>query len=329
MNDKYIITFEPPSEPPTPVKPEFPAEVKTESVRSAHLSDEGSGASSEDEDDNPMGYILCFETSDTIEDEDFERCFRLIESTCAATYKASSTGWSAAKKRKEMRLLDMKYLLLKSRRYDGEPKSLKGFLSFMLTIEDDHEVIYIYEIHLGKELQGKGVGKWMMGHLEGIGRRAGMEKAMLTVFRSNEGAAQFYEGLGYGVDEFSPGPRKLRGGRVKEADYLIMSKALGKGDEENGKKDGDEDEGKETEDDEDGVKMEEDDEGGQKMESDEDKVKKEEDEEDGEEDRVEMDTDEAKVKMEEDEDQETGSDKGKVKKQEDEDDDHKIKLEEA
>ncbi len=76
-------------------------------------------------------------------------------------------------------------------------------------------------------MQGRGVGKWMMKQVEKIGRRAGMEKTMLTVFRSNEGARKFYEGLGYGVDDFSPGPKRLRGGRVMEPEYLILSKGLG------------------------------------------------------------------------------------------------------
>lgn len=78
-------------------------------------------------------------------------------------------------------------------------------------------------------MRGMGVGGRLMGVLEEVGRRAGVEKAMLTVFRRNEGAVGFYEGLGYGVDEYSPRPKKLRNGVVKEVDYLILSKSLRSG----------------------------------------------------------------------------------------------------
>ena len=104
-----------------------------------------------------------------------------------------------------------------------------GFLSFMLTWEDGVEVVYCYEIHLEEGVRGKGWGRRLMGLLEEVGRRAGVEKAMLTVFRRNEAAVRFYERLGYGEDEFSPRPKKLRSGVAKEVDYLIMSKALGGG----------------------------------------------------------------------------------------------------
>ena len=172
-------------------------------------------------------YVACLEDQSTINNDDFERCFDLVETTSAAAYKGSSKGWSGIKKRKEMRLLDMKFLLLKPVYETTDTGSVEGFLSFMITIEDERDVVYIYELHLQEDLQGKGAGKWMMSHVEAIGRRAGMCKTMLTVFRSNVRAVNFYEALGYEVDEYSPEPKKLRSGKIKEADYLILSKELG------------------------------------------------------------------------------------------------------
>lgn len=122
---------------------------------------------------------------------------------------------------KEMRLPDMRYLIL--RPDEGE---VLGFLSFMVTYEDGKEVIYCYEIHLSPATQGQGLGKELMRRFEEIGRRVGLEKAMLTVFKSNAKAVAFYERLGYDVDEFSPSPRTLRNGTVKEPEYLILSKPL-------------------------------------------------------------------------------------------------------
>ncbi|PYH92324.1 acyl-CoA N-acyltransferase [Aspergillus ellipticus CBS 707.79] len=165
----------------------------------------------------------------TIPSRDLDQCFNLIEQTSADAYRVSSVGWSPAKKRKEMKLPDMKYLVLRrdgadgAADDDGEGPDVVGFLSFMITYEDGLEVIYCYEVHLLPEVQRQGLGGRLLRLLLEIGRRVGMEKAMLTVFRSNAQAQRFYGALGFGTDESNPRPRRLRNGMVKEPDYRIMS----------------------------------------------------------------------------------------------------------
>jgi ribosomal protein S18 acetylase RimI-like enzyme len=158
-----------------------------------------------------------------------EQCLELIESTSAEDYRHSETKWSVSKKRKEMHLPDMRYAILVADN-DGEEESpdskLAGFVSFMITYEDGKEVIYCYEIHLAKPWQGKGFGRKLMAVVEGVGRNVGVEKSMLTVFKTNSRAVKMYEGLGYSEDEFSPGPRNLRNGTVKQPSYVILSKDL-------------------------------------------------------------------------------------------------------
>jgi hypothetical protein len=89
---------------------------------------------------------LC--TATGLSDADFEACFRLIEFTSAEDYKRSKDGWKPRAKKKEMRLLDLKYFLVK------HDNNVEGFISFMPTYEDDYPVIYCYEIHLNPKLQG-------------------------------------------------------------------------------------------------------------------------------------------------------------------------------
>ncbi|EHA20536.1 hypothetical protein ASPNIDRAFT_190873, partial [Aspergillus niger ATCC 1015] len=153
----------------------------------------------------------------TIPTTDLNACFNLIEETSSEAYKNSSTGWSPTKKKKEMKLPDMKYLVVR------RENAVVGFMSFMITYEDGKEVIYLYEIHLSSEVQKQGLGKRLLLVLMEIGRRVGMEKAMLTVFTSNGVAQRLYEAIGFGTDEYSPRPRRLRNGMVKEPDYRIMS----------------------------------------------------------------------------------------------------------
>ncbi|KAJ6017842.1 hypothetical protein N7451_001221 [Penicillium sp. IBT 35674x] len=204
----------------------------------------------------------------TISTADLNACLDLVELTSSEDYAASGAGWSRPKKRKEMKLPDMKYLILRDcassadTRQAGvgvgvgtdkadEPKvkarssgnangglegsadehannesGVLGFLSFMITYEDGKEVVYCYEIHLAAAGRGRGLGALLMARMEEIGRSVGVEKAMLTVFRSNVVACRFYEKVGYVVDEYSPQPRKLRNGTIKEFDYMILSKRL-------------------------------------------------------------------------------------------------------
>ncbi|MCJ1243800.1 hypothetical protein MMC30_000997 [Trapelia coarctata] len=169
-------------------------------------------------------YTISLHKPTTLSPADLSTCFSLIAATSQSDYASSSMGWHPRSKRKEMLLPDLRYLIVKP---TSTPTAVpEGFLSFMVTYEDGKEVSYVYEIHLAESLRGGGLGKQLMGLVEEVGRKLGVEKVMLTVFVANAGARRFYEGLEYEVDEFSPGPRRLRGGVVKEPGYVILSKGL-------------------------------------------------------------------------------------------------------
>ena len=156
-----------------------------------------------------------------------DECSRLVTETSALDYQQSETGWSINKKRKEMKLPDLRYVLLFEHVFASDnsvTSRLIGFVSFMITYEDSREVIYVYEIHFVPEWQGKGLGQKLMTVVEDIGDSIGVEKAMLTVFKSNARAMAWYEKLGYVEDEFSPEARELRNGTVKDPTYVILSK---------------------------------------------------------------------------------------------------------
>jgi ribosomal protein S18 acetylase RimI-like enzyme len=179
-------------------------------------------------------FSLEIHTASSMPKPAFDCCLDLIELTSSAAYKHSAVGWSRMKKRKEMKLLDMRYILvcredqLKGKEKHEDDSNVEGFLSFMVTYENGIEVIYCYEIHLAPSIQKQGIGKRLIHLYEEIGRNVGVEKAMLTVFRSNKISMRFYEKLGYGEDEFSPKPKRLRNGVTKEPDYMILSKNIRK-----------------------------------------------------------------------------------------------------
>ena len=146
-------------------------------------------------------------------------CLQLIEQTSAQDYQASEMKWSTAKKWKEMKLPDMKYIVLVN-----PDDVVAGFVSFMVTYEDGQEVVYIYEIHLIPSFQALGLGRNMMHVVEGFASNVRVAKVMLTVFRANQRAITWYTKLGYQEDEFSPGPRKMRNGTTIQPSYIILSK---------------------------------------------------------------------------------------------------------
>ena len=94
-------------------------------------------------------YAVTLESSKSLSAPDFDACFHLIEFTSSKVYKASKDGWKPRSKKKEMKLLDLKYILVKN-----EQGVVEGFLSFMPTYEDGYPVIYCYEVHLASNLQG-------------------------------------------------------------------------------------------------------------------------------------------------------------------------------
>ena len=167
-------------------------------------------------------YQIVVESPETISSEDLDTCFDLIQMTSKTSYANSSLGWHPKAKRREMKLPDLKYLLVRQEL----GSEILGFASFMLTYEDSREVVYLYDIHLREAVRGIGLGKHLITAIQQVGQETQMEKMMLTVFEANPEARTFYERLGFSVDDFSPGPRKLRGGIVKEPDYAILSKAL-------------------------------------------------------------------------------------------------------
>lgn len=71
-----------------------------------------------------------------------------------------------------------------------------------------------------------GIGKQLMNYLADTAEHIpSVQKVMLTCFVCNTHALAFYHKLGYTTDDFSPRPRKLRGGKVVTPDYVVLSRS--------------------------------------------------------------------------------------------------------
>jgi len=171
-------------------------------------------------------YTLSLRRASSLSRQELLACFDLVEQTSRPDYEPSSIGWKPSRKRAEMKSPELRYILVK----DNQDQ-LCGFTSLMPTWEEGQPVVYCYEIHLVDELRGFGLAQQLMAYHESVAvNTPPIEKVMLTCFLSNEKALKFYHKLGFAKDEISPVPRKLRGGKIVNPDYMILSKIVAKRD---------------------------------------------------------------------------------------------------
>ncbi|KAL8333566.1 hypothetical protein RB593_003315 [Gaeumannomyces tritici] len=139
-------------------------------------------------------------------------------------YHNSSVGWDRDAKLAEMKSPDLRYILVRD-----AAGVIAAFTSLMPTYEEGQPVVYCYEIHLLDQVRRTGLGKLLMGYLlNAAANMPPVDKVMLSCFAANTGARTFYNKMGFEIDELSPQPRRLRGGRTREPDYLILSCAIGR-----------------------------------------------------------------------------------------------------
>lgn len=94
-------------------------------------------------------YGIRLARSARVDEASLQACFRLVEHTSRDDYERSRGRWKPAVKLAEMRLPDLRYLLV-----TDAAGAVRGFTSLMPTYEAGRPVVYCYEIHLADELQG-------------------------------------------------------------------------------------------------------------------------------------------------------------------------------
>ncbi|KAH9625919.1 hypothetical protein KSS87_023439 [Heliosperma pusillum] len=107
----------------------------------------------------------------------------------------------------------------------NEKGDIVGFVHYRFILEEDLPVLYLYELQLEPEIQGKGLGRLLMQLLELIAQKSDMSAIVLTVQKTNLSAMSFYTSkLGYSIAAASPSRvEPLRG---VEINYEILCKAF-------------------------------------------------------------------------------------------------------
>jgi ribosomal protein S18 acetylase RimI-like enzyme len=159
---------------------------------------------------------ICSRLSPTLE----KQCLQLFERNMGDLYNQSSWGLDMKEKRVEIQHEHARFLVV-----TDEPNNLLAFCHFRFDWNDDDDpteaVLYVYEIQVHDSMRRAGLGRRLMSILELVARQAGLNKTMLTVFKDNTAAWNFYtKKLTYKVDDTSP---SLYG---EEVDYEILSKRV-------------------------------------------------------------------------------------------------------
>ncbi|KAH0946271.1 hypothetical protein HN011_010946 [Eciton burchellii] len=137
--------------------------------------------------------------------------FDIMERNMKDMYEQASWGWNADEKQAELTEETSWYLIASC-----NDKYL-GFSHFRFDFDNGDVVLYCYELQLEPLIRRKGLGRFMMSALESIANQNQMLKIVLTVFKHNPSAIQFFYTLGYKLDNTSPST-------LANVDYIILSK---------------------------------------------------------------------------------------------------------
>jgi N-alpha-acetyltransferase 40 len=186
----------------------------------------------------------------------FEQVVKLFQDNMSDQYKKSSWGLDLQTKKDELSHFRARFLILLATTTsndveegeDGEQQKqrlqpsqqqqsqheLAGFCHYRWEYDDDDDepssvVLYVYELQISKTWRRRGLGGRLMNVIEILVNQNPVlndspdtkkKKVMLTVFKSNISAMEFYmKRLHYQVDEISPSQHGLL-----SEDYEILSK---------------------------------------------------------------------------------------------------------
>ncbi|RLV76492.1 hypothetical protein DV515_00016918, partial [Chloebia gouldiae] len=116
-----------------------------------------------------------------------EAANKLTKANMQTLYEQSEWGWKEREKREELRDERAWYLLAR------EPgHGPVAFSHFRFDVECGDEVLYCYEVQLESRVRRRGLGKFLLQILQLVANSTQMKKVMLTVFKHNHGALQFF-----------------------------------------------------------------------------------------------------------------------------------------
>ena len=141
-------------------------------------------------------------------------------------YRKSEWGLNMDTKKDELTHRNARFLLLVNNKINSH--TVAGFCHYRFDYDDEDDpsevVVYVYELQINDTYKRQGLGKHLMNIVEAMAKQNDIPKVMLTVFRANQAALDFYQhGLSYTIDDNSPSKHTTNNVVV---DYEILSKQV-------------------------------------------------------------------------------------------------------
>ncbi|RDB28763.1 N-alpha-acetyltransferase 40 [Hypsizygus marmoreus] len=170
----------------------------------------------------PNAYTFKVARAKELSDHERDSIWAIFNENMRDLYSRSSFGWNPASKLAELFDPLSRFILV------HEEAGMVAFTMFRFEYEDGENILYCYDLQISRTCQRTGLGKALMQSLEQIGTGWRMGKIVLTVFKGNRSARDFYSASGFEVDESSPGYTEDGEDPVEEeeVDYEILSKPL-------------------------------------------------------------------------------------------------------
>ncbi|KAK2188628.1 hypothetical protein NP493_126g00024 [Ridgeia piscesae] len=174
---------------------------------------------------NGLDLTICCHRVEDLDAETKDWTFKLTKSNMQGFYEDSGWGWNDKQKLDEMSEDKARYLV--ARNQENKPVAL---VHFRFDMDYEEAVLYCYEIQLVKSVRHKALGKFLMQILELLAHKTQMSKVMLTVFKQNQAALEFFtKKLKYDMDETSPEDSMAEAMFDEDGfnTYIILRKMIG------------------------------------------------------------------------------------------------------
>ena len=139
-----------------------------------------------------------------IQPQDKSILLQIFETNMKSYYDQTSWGWDIKTKTNEIFSYNSKFIILRHL----HTNDIIAWCVFKFEWDDldepEHGVLFCYELQVDSKYKSLGLGKWMMNILVKIEEHFQLWKTMLTCFKCNTLAIQFYQKVSYVMFVFYP-----------------------------------------------------------------------------------------------------------------------------
>lgn len=137
-----------------------------------------------------------------------DNMLKIYEHKMKSFHESCSWTWDPEEKRNEFTHPSNHYIFVFDTDRQNCEEEIIGFCIVRFEYDDlddpEYPVLFCYELHVRESHMGRKIGTTVMSMLKRISTHFNMHKIMLTCFKNNIPAMEFYQKVGFGIDANSP-----------------------------------------------------------------------------------------------------------------------------